>query len=225
MRCPRCATEAPDDAAFCPQCGVALRKSSRGPDFGAANPGGGPSLSEPPIAAQRRSRMQDEPERDVWEGTYSPKAMLGVWIVLGLITAGALLLGVVQIRDAFQWAILSGLVALGWLVGAGMFLHRRLGVQYRLTTQRLFHEKGVLRRTIDRIEVIKMDDVSCEQGLLERLTGVGSIHIRSTDPSAPLFNIQGVENARSVANEIDQARRSEQVRRGIFIETSGAQFS
>lgn len=184
-----------------------------------------PPISEPPAsraaqssAASRRGRPSDEPERDLWEDTYSPRAMIGMWIVLAVLTMVALAIGGFRLRDGWQWGILLMVVALAWLVAAGTLLYRRLGVRYRLTTQRLFHEKGLLRRTIDRIELFKMEDITCEQGLIERLLGIGSIRIKSSDRSDPDFWIRGIENVREVSRQIDKARRAEQLRRNLFIE-------
>jgi membrane protein YdbS with pleckstrin-like domain len=162
----------------------------------------------------------DEPERELWQGSYSPKAMAGVWLLLCLVTLGGLALGAAVVGSRTQWAAMTAAIVLAWLAALGTLLYRRLGIHYRLTSQRLFHEKGVLRRTMDRIELVRMDDISCDQGLVERLLGVGSIRIKSTDPSDPDFWIRGIENARAVLMEIDRARRAEQIRRGIFIETS-----
>jgi membrane protein YdbS with pleckstrin-like domain len=222
MKCPRCSADAPANAAYCPQCGAALQGGS---DPKAASPPPEGLAADLPNAAmrnlQRRARLADEPERDVWQGCYSPRAMVGVWFILALLTLGALFIGSLQLRYAWQWGVLLGVVALGWLVALGVLIYRRIGVRYRLTTQRLFHEKGVLKRTIDRIELIKVDDITSEQGVFERMMGIGSIRIKSSDRTDPDFWIRGVENARNVATEIDRARRAEQVRRGLLIATGG----
>lgn len=169
-------------------------------------------------AAKRRGRTTiDEPERDLWQGSYSARAMLGVWVILGVLTLAAIVVGALQVSVAWQWGILLGVVGLGWIVGALVWIYRRLGIHYRLTTQRLFIERGLLKRTIDRIELIRINDITCEQGIFERMLGIGSIHIRSTDQTEPDFWMLGVEKARDVTSELDQARRAEQVRRGALI--------
>lgn len=222
MICPRCAADTPDNAAFCPQCGASLKSGEQTATAAPPLDAGGAELTSPAARMmQRRARIIDEPERDVWQGCYSPRAMLGVWVMLGGLTLLALLVGSLQLRQPWQWGVLLGVVALGWLAGLAVLVSRRIGVRYRLTTQRLFHEKGILRRTIDRIELIKVDDVTSEQGLFDRLMDIGSIRIRSSDRTDPDFWIRGIEKAREVATEIDRARRAEQVRRGLLIATGG----
>jgi membrane protein YdbS with pleckstrin-like domain len=207
MKCPKCAAEVADNAAFCPQCGASLKAAA---SVASAQP------------AAKRGRAIDEPERDLWSGAYSPKAMLGVWAVLALLSLVGLAIGFLQLSGSAQWSALLAVIVLAWLAGAMVLVYRRLSVRYRLTSQRLYHEKGVLRRTIDRIELIRMDDITCEQGPVERALGIGSIRVKSTDRSDPEFWIYGVEDVRNVASTIDQARRAEQVRRNVFIEMGAA---
>jgi hypothetical protein len=70
----------------------------------------------------------------------------------------------------------------------------------------------------DRIEVIDVDDVSCEQGIVERMLGVGTIRIQSSDRTHPELSLLGIENVRQVAELIDDTRRKERQRRGLHIE-------
>jgi len=95
---------------------------------------------------------------------------------------------------------------------------RRISVHYLLTTQRFIHESGVLRRVNNRIEVLDMDDITFEQSLLERLTGVGTIRIVSHDRTTPELSIRGIENVKHVAGLFDDARLAERRRRGLHVE-------
>jgi hypothetical protein len=70
-----------------------------------------------------------------------------------------------------------------------------------------------------RIETIDIDDVSFQQGLLDRLLGVGTIVIHSSDRTDPVMVLSGIDRVQQVANRIDEARRAERVRRGLHIET------
>jgi uncharacterized membrane protein YdbT with pleckstrin-like domain len=97
--------------------------------------------------------------------------------------------------------------------------YRKLTVKYQLTTQRFIHEKGLLKRVTDRIEVIDIDDVSVEQRLIERMVGVGTIKLISSDRSHPVLMLRGIEKVREVAATIDDLRRKERRRRGLHIES------
>ena len=73
-----------------------------------------------------------------------------------------------------------------------------------LTNQRFIHESGILRRVSDRIEVLDIDDITFEQGIIERLVGVGTIRVMSSDRSHPELLMYGIENVR---NSIGTLRR------------------
>jgi hypothetical protein len=76
-----------------------------------------------------------------------------------------------------------------------------------------------LWRETDRIEAIDIDDVSFSQGPVERMLGVGSIRILSSDQSHPTMDLPGIENVRAVASLIDEVRRQERRKRGLYVES------
>jgi uncharacterized membrane protein YdbT with pleckstrin-like domain len=170
-------------------------------------------------AAGLRRAPADVAESELWTGGYSPKAMYGGWIAAALLTIGGLIVVAVFRSDVIGWSIF-GVAALA--IWGGLILtlaYRRVSVKYRLTSQRLFHEQGILRRVTDRIELIDIDDVTLEQGLLERLFGVGTVRVSSSDRTTPELMMPGIDDVKTVADTIDQARRAERQRRGVFIES------
>ena len=76
-----------------------------------------------------------------------------------------------------------------------------------------------MRQVTDRIEAIDMDDVAYEQGILQRLVGVGTIKVISSDRSHPELFLKGIDNVSHVARLIDDARHKERLRRGLHIES------
>ena len=168
----------------------------------------------------RSSQEEDEAEELLWEGTFSSRAMIGKWILAGFVTV-ALLVALL----AFEWRT-NGNLWLGWLIVCSLLwawfalqlAYRRLTCKYRLTTQRFIHESGLLKRITDRIEVIDIDDVSVEQRIVERMLGVGTIKISSSDRTHPELSLRGIEKVKEVAGLIDDTRRKERRRRGVHIE-------
>jgi uncharacterized membrane protein YdbT with pleckstrin-like domain len=110
------------------------------------------------------------------------------------------------------------LVLVLWTYHLALLIVRRLGVRYQLTTQRLIHEHGILRRVTDRVEAIDIDDVSFVQGVVERMFGVGTIRIVSSDRSTPELLMPGVAPVKQIADMIDEVRRKERQRRALHIE-------
>jgi hypothetical protein len=49
--------------------------------------------------------------------------------------------------------------------------------------------------------------------------GIGTVRITSSDQSHPELSLPGIENVQAVAGQIDDARRKERRRRGLYIES------
>ncbi len=169
----------------------------------------------------RQDEDEDEQEEELWEGRYSSRAMIGKWVLAGFVTV-VLLVGIFFIpMESKGWLWMTWLVICVAMWGgfAMQLAYRKLTFKYRLTTQRFIHESGLLKRVTDRIEVIDIDDVSFEQRIVERMLGVGTIKITSSDRSHPELYMRGIEKVKEVAGEIDDTRRKERRRRGLHIES------
>jgi membrane protein YdbS with pleckstrin-like domain len=175
--------------------------------------------TQTPAEQMRGNRGPSEPERPLWEGSYSPKAMYGSWLLGILITLAALVLSVVFFAIPPVWMAALAIVAVLWACLGAYYLYERLSVHYSLSTQRFVHHTGILRRVINRIEVIDIDDVTVEQGFIERMFGVGTIKILSSDTSDPKLLLRGIDDVKRVAAMIDDVRRDERRKRGMYIET------
>ncbi|MEX2317742.1 MAG: PH domain-containing protein [Pirellulales bacterium] len=228
MKCGKCGAKVADDAAFCSQCGARMESKRRVTDLDEAADdaisddatSGGRTPAANRLRARGRSGAAGQrAEEDLWSGTFSPKAMIGPAIVCVLLSVAGLV-GVIVTGGAPPALPAFGvamLVIWGWL---GLtLLYRRLTVRYRLTTYRLFHDTGLFARTGNRIEVIDIDDVTVRQGIIERMFGIGSINIASSDRTDPTLNLPGIDNVREVADLIDGTRRAERQRRGLHIES------
>jgi membrane protein YdbS with pleckstrin-like domain len=235
MKCESCGAETSADSVFCHRCGVRLpghegdvvrepvhvaheTKNAVSATDGAAN-------AQTVDAAAGRDDFvrkvgaggRDIAELDVWQGGFSSRAMLGSWILAGLATVLLLVVGI-YFRRTDVWLGVLTTVMLVWIFLGSRLMYRQMSVRYRLTNQRFFHETGIIRRVTNRIEVIDMDDITYEQGPIERMTGVGSISIRSTDRTDPDLCLIGIDDVKEVAARIDKVRRAEKLRRSLHIE-------
>jgi uncharacterized membrane protein YdbT with pleckstrin-like domain len=219
MRCPACGVEVVEQAIYCHKCGERLvaageqagreRPAEAGsPVQAAAAEPAGPVLREP----------RDLPEEELWRGGYSPRAMTGAWVISAVLSVLLLVGGLLWARSALWWLVVVVLMVLPWAYYLAVLAYRRMSVHYCLTTQRFIHERGVLRRVNDRVEVLDMDDVTFEQSLLERIAGVGTIRIASHDRTDPELVLPGIENVAQVAAMFDNARLAERRRRGLHVE-------
>jgi membrane protein YdbS with pleckstrin-like domain len=205
MKCQHCGAAVVDGAAFCQSCGEPLS--------GAADTPG----KERFVAATRRKPDSDR-EETLWEGHFSKMAMIGYWVGAAAVTIAILVVALMWQFSGRAWGISLAIVAALWIVLALRLFYLQYTVRYQLTNQRLLHERGLLWRQIDRIETIDIDDVTFQQGPIERMFGVGSLRVISSDRSTPEFYIVGIEDVRNVATTIDNARRAERRKRGVHIE-------
>jgi membrane protein YdbS with pleckstrin-like domain len=176
---------------------------------------------------QPRVGMSQEPENRLWEGGYSAKAMYGTWLILAAVTlaviAAMIVLPILKIMPPIEtnvWWIVLGALLGTWVLGVATFLYRRLSVHYELTTQRFIHSRGILVRTVDRIDVIDIDDVSYVQGIIQRTLGVGKIQLQSKDRSHPSLLLAGIDQVERVSGMIDDVRRKERRKRSLHIDAS-----
>lgn len=208
MRCAKCQAEVVEGAKFCHACGAAT----------AGDEGVRTHPEKFTAALDARGRGPDTEEL-IWEGHFSKLAMIGSWLGAIAITLAAPILAWMLGFESRGWWITLGLLAAMWIFLVLRLVYQQLSIKYRLTNQRLIHERGILWRRVDRIEVIDVDDVTLSQGPVERMFGVGTIEVQSTDSSTPKFPLVGIEDARKVATLIDEARRKERRKRGLHIET------
>jgi membrane protein YdbS with pleckstrin-like domain len=227
MKCQVCHKEVDAAAQFCQHCGTRLAPADARfvatppaavppvqseTAFAPSTPGGGATLS--------RGRRSDVPETVIWEGGYSPKAMLGPAVGMGILSLGGIILALyLGIAVSGTWAmVVLAIVLLLWAFLGARLAIRRLSIHYKLTNQMFYHQRGLLRRVTNRIEAIDIDDITYEQGIIERLVNVGTIKITSSDRTDPELWLVGIEDVQNVASQIDKARRAERVRRGLSIE-------
>jgi membrane protein YdbS with pleckstrin-like domain len=212
MNCPSCAAEVTAEAAFCPQCGQRMNAPP------AASPAKTPAENMMAAKAARASAAGDA-ETPLWKGGFSWKAMLGYWLLAIVVTIVGIVLAVVFAAIPAVGLAAAAIVLVLWLCLIAYFLYQRISLEYELTNQRLIHHYGILTRITNRIEVIDIDDIKFTQNLIERFLGVGTIQILSTDVSDPKLVIRGIDNVKQVFAVMDDARRDERRKRGMYIET------
>ena len=121
------------------------------------------------------------------------------------------------------WRSRLGLVIWGVLLtpfGIGLLLLLRAwylvaSTRYRLTSQRLFVQRGVIAKALEEVELFRVKDVTLTQGILDRMLGTGTVVVLSTDDSAPRLEIQGVLNPLDAKEKIRTAFRAARQREGV----------
>lgn len=96
--------------------------------------------------------------------------------------------------------------------------------KYSISEDRLFYEKGLLSITIDEILLYRVRDISLKITLGQRIFGVGSIIINSTDKTLPYLEIKNVKNPIMVKElihkNVEEMKLSRKMRVGEILENS-----
>lgn len=157
-------------------------------------------------------------ESPLWEGTYSVRAALPLW----LLVAAAIVLVLSGTWPALGWqhgcflTLLTTAIGLG---GVGLYvMFRRLTAHYTLTSTRLTSQSGFFVMLCEGLNVMDIDDVASSQSRWERLAGVGTIKVMPTDKNQADLFLVGIRSADRVASLIEEASRAERRRLGLFIE-------
>ena len=138
-------------------------------------------------------------ENVVWSGTPSQKSNLGLFALCALV-AIVLLASATKFSGAAHTLVLAllllpiGIATWRWLVTAGM--------QYTLTDQRLILRRGVLSRSTDFVELYRVKDSHFTQSFVERVLGLGTIRLRTTQDSAPVVDLGGMNAPEPLWNQI-----------------------
>lgn len=88
--------------------------------------------------------------------------------------------------------------------------------RFEITSQRLRMRSGVLTRTLEEIEIYRVKDTAEKQSLWQRLAGVGTVTVYSSDRTLPellLRNVRGHGRVRDLVRaQTERMRRARKVR-------------
>lgn len=126
------------------------------------------------------------------------------------------------------WRWLLGSLA-GWgtlllcLVGVGLVIVvwrwlSNIAVHYELTDQRLIIRRGIINKTTDEIELYRIKDTTIAYSIVNQLTDIGNITIRSSDAttSGGELVLRDIPHGRAIREDIrrltDASRQLRRVR-------------
>jgi uncharacterized membrane protein YdbT with pleckstrin-like domain len=114
-------------------------------------------------------------------------------------------------------AAVPGLLWSLWTVGR--MLIDPINLRYWLTTDRLFIRRGILRRTTDQTELIRVDDIRVHQGIIDRVFGIGNVEVDcESDITDAKLVLAGVDDPTHVAELVRTGMQKLRRARGVFVE-------
>jgi len=138
-------------------------------------------------------------ENAVWSGSPSQKSNLGVFtlcavVAIVLMASAAKLDGPMRTLVLAMLLLPAGIALWRWLVTASL--------QYTLTDQRMILRRGVFSRSTDYVELYRVKDSHFTQTFIERLLGLGTIRLRTTQDSLPVVDMMGMNAPEPLWNQI-----------------------
>lgn len=86
---------------------------------------------------------------------------------------------------------------------------------YRLSHDRLFIKTGMLNIKEDEVRLYRIKDVSLSRSFIQRIFGLGTIHISSSDSNLKDFCIINIKDSREIKEKISQFVEEERNRKRV----------
>lgn len=88
--------------------------------------------------------------------------------------------------------------------------------KYRLTSEKFITEKGFLNTREEEVRLYRIVDVSLSISFMQRIFGLGSIHVCSMDQSTPEFDIKSIKRPKETKEKLSDLIESERERKGVI---------
>ena len=201
--CPDCGREVSTAAPACPHCGRPT----------------GPVVAPPPPQTAQTAAAEEK----LWHGSPSWLLLLGKLIWLAVVAIGLPLLVHYWATNFppedprfVKWAwVLVAVIVVWRAVGVGIAYARIKSIMYTVTNQRVIIETGLVEKNVEDIDLRYVDETNFRQRIIERMLGIGSVMIVSSDKVAPQYVLRGIPDPRGL-RELIRARAYEVSQRQLF---------
>src|SRR5947208_335615 len=165
-----------------------------------------PTETQPAKPAEEKEEVYFEGSPSVWS---SGSKLLLCMVISIVIAAGSITAAVY----GYTWALIGFPIAIGVLFIPRWFVH---STRYRITNYRIDHERGLLSKNIDTLELWHVEDIHFHQSLIDRLVNTGDITVLSHDDTTPRLELNGVPNPRPLFESLKQRIIAVKRQRGVI---------
>jgi len=141
-------------------------------------------------------------EQELYSGRPSWRALLSFYAV-GLGAAVVVLVILGFLADSWGTAITIAAIIAGLTLVIGYL--RRISTKYLITTQRLRISRGLLKRKVQETRLERVQNVNYQQGVLERVLGVGTVDFDTAGSDDSEFRFDWVNGPEDVVRAVDRA--------------------
>lgn len=154
-------------------------------------------------------------EQSVYTGSPSLLTRFGSLFLCFLVIAGCATGAVLVKEPPWRW-VLIGIAALClvYIVGVAVVVK---STQYEVTTQRIRIRKGILTKRLDELELYRANDTSLIEPLSLRMLGLGTIEVRTADPSTPTVYLEALHGARDLREKLRMHIEDCRQRKGVRV--------
>lgn len=210
MFCENCGQENSDTAKFCRKCGAGIDET----ETRVASRGEAPMMSAlgTPPAAERVEPADDAEHHHEEQKIFSISPTL-VFVKAGYVLAAVGALIFVGLASALFSGVASWiLVALGlllFLIPAFYHIKQRL-IRYTLTENKIEIDSGLIARTTRNIPLRRIQDVTVQTTILQRLVGFGDLSIDNASEQGGTIILKNINSPQKYADALlKQMRRLE----------------
>jgi uncharacterized membrane protein YdbT with pleckstrin-like domain len=160
--------------------------------------------------------MEENTETSFWKGSPSQ------WLNIGHFAAALLLAVVISIGGVFfPPAFIALIFPLGWIAWRYLVVRTQT---FELTNERLRISEGVINQQIDEVELYRVKDILVVRKWWMRMTGLGTIHLDTSDRSMPQIDIHAIHDSldlrEALRKKVEAMRDKKRVREMDFDETA-----
>jgi uncharacterized membrane protein YdbT with pleckstrin-like domain len=141
-------------------------------------------------------------EQELYSGRPSWRALLSFYAI-GLGAAVVVLVILGFLADSWSTAIMIAAIIAGLTLVIGYL--RRISTKYLITTQRLRISRGLLKRNVQETRLERVQNVNYQQGVLERVLGVGTVDFDTAGSDDSEFRFDWVNGPEDVVRAVDRA--------------------
>jgi uncharacterized membrane protein YdbT with pleckstrin-like domain len=89
--------------------------------------------------------------------------------------------------------------------------------KYKLSVDRLFFETGALNTEEEEVQLYRVRDISVRRTLWQKICGVGTVTVNSSDKSAPTIELKNVKRPKDVKELLNEQVEKVKVARNVRI--------